>query len=379
MDLKLVYANLIMQLKEFYRNKGTMFFVLIFPIILMMLFGFIFQDQGEMSYDLHILNLDGGGHSQNLTEMLGDTDLFNVIEVGDDLGDDLDEQKQYLLDQKANTMLIIPEGYSDDFDAIIMSRIIQQPTNETVTLLMLYDPASSAAMTKVGLLSSMIDGINKEVTGIPDIVELKMNETVSDEFKAIDFFAPGIIAMSIMSTALFGTVGMNTELRQKGILRKLATTPLSRSEWLMGNMLYQLCMAALSTASIIIIGMVIFGLRPHINLFLALFVILNAFTFSGIGMLITRFVKDADGVQAAANAVMFPMLFLSGTFYPLETMPDFLQSLARFLPLYYVNEGMRAAMITLDEGTLLSSAVVLVVLAIVIFVLGVILTSWKHD
>lgn len=375
MNLKLVYANLMMQLKEFYRNKGTMFFVLIFPIILMMLFGLIFQDQGEMQYDLLVQDLDGGRHAQNLTKIIEEADLFTVSVVDPSVND----PAQYMLDNKANALLVIPDGYSDQFDSIMMDRFTGQTTNETAVLTFYYDPANSAAMTKIGIMSSLIDGINKGISGVPDVIAIEAQNTVSDDFKAIDFFAPGIIAMSIMSTALFGTVGMNTELRQKGILRKLATTPLSRSEWLMGNMLYQLIMALLSTTSIVVIGMAIFGLRPHINLFLALFVVLNAFTFSGIGMLITRFVKDADGAQAAANAVMFPMMFLSGTFFALETMPDFLQSFARFLPLYYVNEGMRAAMITLDEGTLMTSSVVLVILAIVIFILGVLLTSWKHD
>ncbi len=374
MDAKLIYANLIMLLKEFHRNKASMFFVLLFPIILMLLFGFIFQDQGEMEYDLLVQDLDGGPNARNLTAMINSTGLFGVTDV-----DPSEEPSQYLIDHKANAMLIIPEGYSDQFDAIMLSRTTGLPVNETVSVKIVYDPANSAAMTKIGILNSIIDGVNKGASGAPDVLVLEMETTVSDDFEYIDFFAPGIIAMSVMTTALFGTVGMNTELRQKGILRKLATTPLSRSEWLLANILYQLCMAVLSTISILLVGMGLFGLRPHINLFLPLFVLLNVFAFSGIGMLITRFVKDADGAQAAANAVMFPMMFLSGTFFPLETMPDFLKTVANFLPLYYVNEGMRAAMITLDEGTLMTSTVILVVLAIVIFVLGVLLTSWKHD
>jgi ABC-2 type transport system permease protein len=172
---------------------------------------------------------------------------------------------------------------------------------------------------------------------------------------------------------------MNTELRQKGILRKLATTPLTRSEWLLSNIFYQLFMSMLSTACILAVGMGMFGLRPHINGYMFLFILLCVFSFSGIGMLITRYVREAESAQAAANAVMFPMMFLSGTFFQLEMMPAFLQTIAKFLPLYYVNEGLRAAMISLDSNIIMESAIIVGIFGIAVFVLGIFLTDWKED
>lgn len=375
MNLTRVLANLVIEIKEFYRNKGTMFFVLAFPIILMLLFGFIFQGQSDLSYDLLVQDLDGGEQAANLTTLLGFANLF-TIEMVDSTEDDLN---QYLFDKKANTMLIIPEGFSADLDLILDSRQIGQPLNETVNLTVLYDPTNTAAMSKLNILFSIVDGINKGASGVPDVILIDIDTTVSDEFNAIDFFAPGIIAMSVMTTAIFGTIGTNTELRQKGVLRKLATTPLTRSEWLMANILYQLVMAAFSTTAILVVGIAVFGLQPHLSIYLIVFIVLNVVAFSGIGMLITRFVKEAESAQAAANAVSFPMMFLSGTFFPLETMPDFLQILAKFLPLYYINEGTRAAMITLDNGTVYSSALVMIVFSVIVFLLGIYLTSWKED
>jgi ABC-2 type transport system permease protein len=76
---------------------------------------------------------------------------------------------------------------------------------------------------------------------------------------------------------------------------------------------------------------------------------------------------------------MFPMMFLSGTFFPLEQMPDFLQGTAKFLPLYYVNEGLRSSMITQEMGIIIESLVIILIVAIIIFIMGVFLTSWKDD
>ncbi|MFO7618720.1 MAG: ABC transporter permease [Thermoplasmata archaeon] len=369
MNFKRVLANLTVHLKQFSREKSTIFFVLLFPILLMVLFGFIFSDMGSSMGTLVVQNMDGGIHGDMLVSTLNDTGLFIMVEVDPALDSD-----QYFRDNKLNLLVIIPAGYSDAINAKLMDA-----SNPQSNITMLYDQGNSYAQTKISVVSSVIGGMNKGLSGSVDYIGIEMEGTQNEQFEFIDFFAPGIIAMSVMTTCLFGTVGMNTELRQKGILKKLATTPLTRSEWLISNILYQLFMSLISTACILAVGMVVFGLRPHINIYMFVFILLCVFSFSGIGMLITRYVKEAESAQAAANAVMFPMMFLSGTFFQLEMMPGFLQTFAKFLPLYYVNEGLRASMISLDMNVILESALVIGVFGIVVFVMGVFLTDWKEN
>jgi ABC-2 type transport system permease protein len=75
---------------------------------------------------------------------------------------------------------------------------------------------------------------------------------------------------------------------------------------------------------------------------------------------------------------MFPMMFLSGSFFPLELMPDFLQTIARILPLYYVNQGLRAAMVLADHGAALRDAAMIGAFATVVFVVGIKTTRWEE-
>lgn len=364
MNIRRIHANLVIALKEFVRNKATIFFVLLFPILLMVLFGFIFSGQEEVVYELPVQDLDGGQHASQLKFILNMSGVFEVSAV-----DPNAEPNDYLVDHNENTILVIPEDYSSDLDQ-----------NNTVSLTVIYDPSNAAAVTKVQILRSIVDGLNKHHANVTDVITIEDSEIEGlEDFEYIEFFVPGIIAMTVMTTSLFGTVGMNTELRQKGVMRKLATTPLTRSEWLLSNILYQFVMALMSTTLILLVGFAVFGLKPHIGFFMFVFIILNVFAFSGIGMLITRFVKDAESAQAAANAVMFPMMFLSGTFFPLEMMPGFLQAIAKFLPLYYVNEGLRASMISGEMGIIASNLAVILVVAVIIFILGIFLTSWKED
>jgi ABC-2 type transport system permease protein len=368
MNLRRVMANLTVHIRQFSREKSTIFFVLLFPILLMLLFGFIFQDTGSNMGEIHIQNVDGGVHSEALVSAINGTGLFDIVEV-----DNATDAEQYFTDNKLNVLVIIPEGYSESINMRLWNSSYQ-----IANLTVMYDESVSYSQTKISVVSSIVDGMNKGYSGAVDYIGLEMDSIQSDEWKFIDFFAPGIIAMSVMSSALFGTVGMNTELRQKGILRKLATTPLTRTEWLLSNILYQMFMSLLSTVCILAVGMGMFGLRPHINPYMLLFILLCVFSFAGIGMLITRYVKEAESAQAAANAVMFPMMFLSGTFFQLEMMPDFLQAFARFLPLYYVNEGLRAAMISLDMGVIFECAAIIGAFGTGVFVLGIFLTKWKE-
>ena len=95
-------------------------------------------------------------------------------------------------------------------------------------------------------------------------------------------------------------------------------------------------------------------------------------------MIIGRFVKEEETADVAGGAISFPMMFLAGTFFSLDMMPEFLQSFARILPLYYVNEGLRNAMIYMNESEALLNMVAVLIFAGAFFLAGVLLTKWKE-
>ncbi|MDO9070631.1 MAG: ABC transporter permease [Deltaproteobacteria bacterium] len=171
---------------------------------------------------------------------------------------------------------------------------------------------------------------------------------------------------------------MNTELLQKGIIRKLSTTPITRTDWILSNILYQFMLAIISTIAMLLVSYWVFHVDLHINGWLLVFILLDVFAFVGIGMILTRFVQEAQSATAAANAIVFPMMFLSGSFFPIEMMPGFLQTFARLLPLYYVNEGLRASMIFSDHMAALRYAAIIGVFAAVVFALGITATKWEE-
>jgi ABC-2 type transport system permease protein len=188
-----------------------------------------------------------------------------------------------------------------------------------------------------------------------------------------------MIGFTIMQQSIYGSIERNTKFRKDGILRKLLTTPITRSEWILAKMLFMLFLAFISTSVAIGVGILAFGIKVNINLLTIVIIIATSFLFSGIGMIIGRFVKEEETADMAAGAISFPMMFLAGTFIAVGSMPSIIQIIAQALPLFYVNEGLRNAMIYMNQTKALTNAGVVLIFAAVFFIAGVILTKWKED
>ena len=369
MNLRVVAANLVVKLRCFFREKTAMFFTFAFPIILILVFGTIFMSEDNVSYHLCVQDLDRTESSAESVKTLELNGKFKITRV-----DPAVNAIQYTKDNKLNLVLVIPKGY----ERSLMQRVMLNDLTASVTITYIYDPSSSSVTTKMEILNSVFAGINQKMSGKPPFIRSAETSILTKKYRFIEFFIPGIIAMAVMTLSLFGTVNLNTELRQKGIIRKLSTTPITRTDWILSNILFQLILAVISTIAMLLVSYAVFDVSLHLNAWLPLFILLDVFAFVGIGMILTRFVREAQSAAAAANAISFPMMFLSGSFFPIELMPGFLQTFARTLPLYYVNEGLRASMIFDDNLAALHDAAVIGAFAAVVFILGIIATNWKE-
>jgi ABC-2 type transport system permease protein len=369
MNLRVVGANLVVSIKSFYREKTAMFFTIAFPILLILVFGTIFKDQENVSFNLYVQDLDHTHSSAHLVKTLNLNGKFKITNV-----DPTINATQYAKENKLNLVLIIPK----DYEKSLNQSIEFDDPSASVTLTYIYDPSSTSVSTKMQILNSVFAVINQEMSGKPSFIRTAETSILTKKYRFIEFFIPGIIAMAVMTASLFGTVNLNTELRQKGVIRKLSTTPITRTDWILSNILYQFILAVISTIAMLLVSYAVFNVSLQINAWLPVFIVLDVFTFVGIGMILTRFAKEAQSAAAAANAIMFPMMFLSGSFFPIEMMPGFLQTLARILPLYYVNEGLRASMVFVDHSTALSYSAIIGVFAAVVFILGIIATQWEE-
>ena len=370
MSPRIITANLIVRIRSFYREKSAVFFTIAFPVILILVFGTIFIEQDHITYGVQIQDIDKTAESAQFVKILTHNGAFKVIPI-----DSRADAARYFKDNKLNLLLIIPKGYGE----MQQQRVMRTDGNASIRITYLYDPSSTSVTKKIQIMDAIIAELNQKMSGTEPFIRLVEKSVLDRKYRFIEFFVPGIIAMAVMTASISGALNVNAELRQKGIIRKLCVTPITRTDWVLSNVLYQVIIAVISTTAILIVSYAVFNASLQINVWLPVFVVLEVCAFVGIGMILTRVVKEAESAAAAANVIMFPVMFLSGTFFPIEMMPGFLQKFARLLPLYYVNEGLRASMVFVNQRAVFGSALVMAGVAAGALIMGIRATKWEDN
>lgn len=366
--MKRVITILVGNLKMWIRSKHTLFWTIAFPVLMILLFGSIFSISGNPKFDLHIQDQDNTPMSHSFIRALNETEAFNLIEVSATTN-----TTEFIKEKGISRILIIPQGFQENItnreDASIILKIVPEQ----------LDSSSSVVM---GIIDSIVDAFNAHLPppSPPKAkVQVQTESIVSERFGYIDFFVPGVVGMTVMTGSVFGAIGWSARNRELGILKKLATTPLTKLECIVGIVLYQMIMAFVSTAIIFTVGTLVFGMKVVPDIFCVVLIISGVMAFSGIGMVIARFVKESEGADAAGNAITFPMMFLSGSFFPREMMPEFLQQISKVLPLTYFNDGLRDAMIYGNIASALTNTAIMVVVGAFFIILGAVITSWREE
>jgi ABC-2 type transport system permease protein len=242
----------------------------------------------------------------------------------------------------------------------------------------MLDVSDQSAMIVRNIITSVANAFNYQLIGAENVIQFIQTPVTSTRLTNIDFYIPGVTAAFIMTNGVIGLTSNTSEFKRRGVIKRLSLTPLSKMDWIIGNILSQTLLNLLLTAMMLALGWVIFNVRIIPDAFAILLIFLGSVMFSGIGMLLSGLVKDVEAASAIGNAIAFPMMFLSGTYFPLEIMPSYLQTFAKILPLTYFSEGLRYAMIyNYPEGTYVNIAIV-AALAVGFIIVGSLVTKWKE-
>src|SRR5204863_9396896 len=133
----------------------------------------------------------------------------------------------------------------------------------------------------------------------------------------------------------------------------LASPKLSKAKCLSGTIVFHILLLFVSLGLMVLTGIFVFTMQAVLSPMSLVLVATGTLEFTSMGMALGIFVRDPETGAAIANAIGFPMMFLAGSFFPVDAMPSFLQTTARFLPLTYVNEWLRATMTFAYDATAL--------------------------
>jgi ABC-2 type transport system permease protein len=207
------------------------------------------------------------------------------------------------------------------------------------------DPSrQTASQTVVQVVAQVIGGINQQISGRPPALAMTTQAIQTQSLTTAAYFVPSILAMALMQLGVFAAIPL-TAAREKGILKRLGATPLSRSTLVGSNVIMRLLVALVQTVIIVGIGAALFGVSVNQPLAMAGLVALGAVTFLSLGYVIAAYARTEDAANTLASVVQFPLMFLSGIFFPIEFMPEWLQPVAALMPLTYLADALRQTMV----------------------------------
>jgi len=364
---KRIYADFKVFSVGYLRNKFGLFFGLVFPVILILIFGAIFSGGGSGTVNVYAQNQDDGAFGQNIGSQflsaLNESTTIKVItvNVSENFAD-------YLKAHSASDGIVIPQNFSAEYFA-------GQQVNVTVY----GNPASSTSGIVGGTVSGYANYFNLQRFNGSIVIGLTSASVSTEQKTYVDYLIPGLIGFSILTSPMFSLVNISSEYKKTKLFKQLSLTPLTKMEWLISKVIWYIVLTI--AGFLLMVGVGVFGFGAHVTIsaWLIPFLVLGPMLFAALGMLVGTVTKNPETAGVIGNIVTFPMMFLAGTFFPISSMPAYLQSVAHVLPLFYVTEGLNNVMVFGNISGAVIDIAILGIITIVIFALAVKLFKWRED
>jgi ABC-2 type transport system permease protein len=328
------------QLKLTLREKQAWFWGIFFPVILMVIFMVIFSGDSSDEFQSKVAIVDENQNSTSET-MLAGLKQIPVLEVKTDQTVSQEKATEWVKEQEVDAAIILPASKEATSIELIVNKENEQNASTQVV---------------AGVLDKFVQQANLSAAGAAPIYEVQFESVSSgnNELDYTDFLLTGMIALAIAQGGLFGMVDL-VEMRRKGLIKRLRMTPAKMGIFGLSDMVMRLLFSIIQIILLSLIGVFIFGANLYINI-LSLIVIflIGALSFNALGYFISAFSKTTEAYMGVANIISFLMMFLSGVFFPIESMPEWLQPVSNILPLTYFAEGLRDSMVY--DTSILSSS-----------------------
>lgn len=305
------------------RNRMALFWMLAFPAIFIILFGYIIGNDEGPDFEVGVIGADQSSVAQEILEQMRQTASFTIT-----LGTEADERHA------------LEEG---DRDAVL---IFRQADNGRLSAQILYDQ-TDFQRSQVAMLAikQFLERANAALSDAEPVIEIAVEGVQSNALRFIDFLTPGILGMAIMQNGLIGMSSGLVGYRERGILRRIKATPFPLWKFLLAHVLSQLGIAVLQAIIFIGLAVVMFDLKMTGDvLSMLVMVVFGCLAFISLGFIVSGMTRNVETAAAVANIVSFPMMFLSGVFFPIDTAPAWMQPITKIMPLTYLVEALREIM-----------------------------------
>ncbi|NYB52378.1 MAG: ABC transporter permease [Methanobacteriaceae archaeon] len=382
-----------------WRHKPRLISILLFPIIMITLFGYGMGGTLENIPVVVVEQSHGQVTDLTLNAMKG-MSLYDIKEITTDS----DKAKQMVQNGDVKAAIILPSNYDDLNDTKPKSVVIDIDSSDQMATSALVPatqglfsqindqlavgklqamnltPAQSASTSTIQVQQNNVPAQQQKINyqNIMNSINFQINKMYGD-IKYIDFLVPAIIGMTVLFGCMFGMGEALAGERERGELARLFMTPTSVATVVGGKIISKLSVEIVRALILIAAAIILFGIVINGSMLLTILVLaLGALCFVGFGIMISARVSTQEDYMQMVMPITMPMMFVSGVFYPIETMPWIFQKLAYIFPLTYVNDALRAVMLKgVGIGDIWVDILVLLGFTGLFFALGV--TRFNRD
>ena len=316
--------------KRFFRDRLALLFTIVFPLIFLFVFGSLNSGSGAVSFNVAIINQSSTQSAKDFVSQAGDG---KVLKVDKDVTT-LDAAKEKMSRSELDAAIVLPS----DFGKVAPGTTY--PSGEADVIYTQNTSQSASAL--ISVLNSEFTGINSKLVTNVTPFTVKGEQLNEKSLTAFDYTFAGLLGFSLIGMGIFGPLNVFPELKKMGILRRLSTTPLRVWQYFLATMIGQAVVGILSFVALFTVAILVFHLQIVGNWGeLIVFILFGLFTILGIGLALGGWAKNERQAAPLSNIIVFPMMFLSGTFFPRYLMPDWLQNISAFLPLTPIIDGIR--------------------------------------
>jgi len=356
-------------LLEFSRSKLRLVMLVLMPLFMMVMVGFIFPsgDSTISNQPIALANQDNGTMGSSFVSQLN---LINNKTGMMDLSivKDFNDIKNKIQNSEVNGGIIIPENFSSDIFAkrqAYIAIVIDQSNPQIAVMIQTALSKTIEAIGEQTAIYNLNGTYHVSITQATSMVKpytVQLKTVPEGKTNYFQFVAPGIIAMVVMMALMTGLPHAISYEKDMGTLDGMLAAPINRLSIILGKVMAQTIRGMLQGFIILLLAVVLFGvvIQGSILLVIAL-IILTVFSFVGLGILITSFTDKEETATMVMMTLMFPMMFLSGVFFPLQQMPGYMQTFAHFLPLTYATTALRKVMVLGADITAVATEITILV------------------
>jgi len=329
-NLHTIWTFALIDIKRAFRDKVAIFFIFVFPLIFLFVFGGIFGKDSDISFKVALLSQ---AENSFTTKFLDGAKKDKLIEVDEAVKEEATAREK-MKRGEIDAIIKLPDAFGEVKPG--------QPYPSGQAEVVVDQSSQQAGQTLSSILDATFTEINKELVDSPTPFSVKLTTVKEAGLSSFDYIFSGLLGFSILSLGIFGPTSVFPRMKQQGILRRYHTTTLKVWQFFLANVISQMFIGVLSVALMFIVALLFFDLQMRGDyLSLLVVILLGTATLFGVGLAIGGWAKNENQAAPLANLITFPMMFLSGTFFPRFLMPDWLQTASGLLPLTPVIDAIR--------------------------------------